>query len=57
MADFRAFLRFFEDDKNTIRLPRQYLKRTRKALKTLDFLSVDTLNLHHFYTKTTTICV
>ena len=23
MADFRAFMRLFEDDKNTIRLPRQ----------------------------------
>ena len=57
MADFRAFLRFFEDDKNTIRLPRQYLNKTRKALKMLDFLRARAHNLHQFYTRTYTICV
>ena len=31
MADFRAFLRFFEDDKNTIRLPRQGTNQPRFA--------------------------
>ena len=31
MADFRAFLRNFEDDENTIRLPRQGTNRPRFA--------------------------
>ena len=60
MADFRAFLRFFEDDKDTIRLPRQGTNRPpfatfhhEKPRCSLIFTTVLLLNTEPQYDKDT----